>query len=351
MINSKALGNLQDVFDRQQDTLARLFDSSAALDAAINQQKQLVDSVMDRILEYTRMNIPQMTISESVLSHLGVTPTINREIIRQATFPAVEIVNQAMVSSLQALRLPDVVSEFHAHIGQVLSRITSESLASFNPLIDMAERIGKTSAIRDAFVHYNLWIAPSMTEELVGKILDFHQDGLNSGTVHSMLVRHYAADDWKALDEVIESCEENPLFEPRIHLINEALDAHRLGLYNASVSMLLMQVEGIAADYVKKHNLMPQLGGKTREIILTAVKNTPCAVSDVREYAGVSALVGYLEQAMYISMDFDKEHTRLQTEEHLLAHPIRHGRQVKFGTRTNSLRLFLILDVLSLLDG
>ena len=125
--------------------------------------------------------------------------------------------------------------------------------------------------------------------------------------------------------------------------------AHREGLYLLSVTGLLVHLEGIAADYVKKHKLLPQVGGKTREIILAALNDTPYSLLDIRTNAGVLALIEYVQDSMYASVDFDKEHVRLRGENKLVGHAVRHGRQVAFGSRMNSLRLFLFIDVMTLL--
>ncbi len=134
-------------------------------------------------------------------------------------------------------------------------------------------------------------------------------------------------------------------------VIEEALWAHRKGFYNLSVPGLLIHLEGIAADYVKKHKLLPQVKGETRKIIVTALSDTPYSLLDIRTYAGVNALIEYVEDSMFASVDFDKEHVRLHGENRLKGHAVRHGRQVAFGSRMNSLRLFLFIDVMTLLEN
>ena len=189
-----------------------------------------------------------------------------------------------------------------------------------------------------------------MSEELVGKIVTLYEAGAGSGTVHSVVSRYYAKDNWRRLEEVLERCRNNSLLKRRMEVIEEALQAHREGLYSMSVPGLLIHLEGIAADYVKKRKLLPRVGSKTREIILTALNDTPYSLLDIRTYAGVSALIAYVEDSMFASVDFDKEHVRLHGENRLLGHAVRHGRQVAFGSRMNSLRLFLFIDVMTLLE-
>ena len=249
-----------------------------------------------------------------------------------------------------ATQFADISAQFQTAMNRLSLSIYPALSTAFLPLKELAERIGEASNVRDAFCHYNLWLAPSMSEELVGKIVSLYEADAGSGTVHSMVCRYYAKEDWARLEKVLERCRNNSLFKSRMKLIDEAFRAHREGLYNLSVTGLLVHLEGIAVDYVKKHKLLPAVGGKTRKIILAALNNTPYSLLDVRTYAGVSALVAYVENSMFASVDFDKEHVRLHGENRLMGHAVRHGRQVAFGSRMNSLRLFLIIDVMTLLE-
>ena len=182
-----------------------------------------------------------------------------------------------------------------------------------------------------------------MSEELVAKIVSLYESGAGSGTVHSVVSRYYAKCNWQRLEEVLERCRSNSLFERRIKVIEEALRAHREGLYNLTVPGLLIHLEGIAADYVKKHKLLPQIRGQTKEIIVTALEDTPYSLLDVRTYAGVDALIDYVEGSMFAVVDFDKEHVRLHGENKLYGHAVRHGRQIAFGSRMNSSPALLVL--------
>ena len=84
---------------------------------------------------------------------------------------------------------------------------------------------------------------------------------------------------------------------------------------------------------------------------MAALRGTPCSLLDVRAYAGVSALIGYVEDSRHAFVDFNREHARLHGENQLMGHAVRHGRQVAFGTRMNSLRLFLSMDVMTLFEN
>jgi len=95
---------------------------------------------------------------------------------------------------------------------------------------------------------------------------------------------------------------------------------------------------------------MPKVGQQTTKIIVTALKDTPCSLLDMVTYAGVTALLHYIENDMYLFVDIDDEYRRLLREKGMVAHAIRHCRQASCYSRMNSLRLFLMIDVLSLLE-
>ena len=328
--------------------------SSSVFDS-LERQRRMFDSLIGpmvtRQLTQLDLYVPKVTIADSILRQLRVLDTIEGNLVRVLDSSAVAQAVRAIGSSVWVNQVAEMSAEFQAAVNHLSLSINRELYSGLLPLSELAERIGEASSVRDAFCYYNLWLAPSMSEELVGKIVRLYEDGAGSGTVHSMVSRYYARENWRRLEEVLERCRNNSLFKSRVKLIEEALQAHREGLYNLSVTGLLVHWEGIAADYVKKHKLLPTIGGKTRHIILTALNNTPYSIMDVRTFVGVSALMAYVEDSMFASVDFDKEHVRLQGENRLVGHAVRHGRQVAFGSRMNSLRLFLIIDVMTLLEN
>ena len=325
-----------------QASATKPVSSSLSVIDSLFRQMRMVDSLinpaMARLLAGMTLSIPKATIADGIRSQLQVFDAIDRQ------------VTKVLASSGWVAQFAQISAQFRATINRLSLLINSELSTALLPLKELAERIGTASNVRDAFRHYNLWLAPSMSEELVGKIVSLYEAYAGSGTVHSVVSRYYAKDNWYQLDEIFERCRNNSLFKSRMKLIEEALIAHREGLYILSVTGLLVHLEGIAADYVKKHKLLPQLGGKTREIILTALNDTPYSLLDIRTYAGVSALIAYVEDSMFASVNFDKDHVRLRGENRLMGHAVRHGRQVAFGSRMNSLRLILFIDAMTLLE-
>lgn len=295
-----------------------------------------------------QVDLSRMLIADQLLDRLGAqTVELNRQLLRQVTYPATEIANQMVRALAPSTQL---IESMQAQIRAVTSQIDQSVWRYLEPLREIAERVGRSEAVRDAFVAYGLWLAPLMSEELVQRIVTLHSRGANSGVVHSLVSRYYAKDNWALLDSVVEGCRGSRYVAQRCEAMSQALKAHRQGLYAVSVPALLVHIEGIAADYVKANKLLPKIGPKTKEIVVAALEGTPCSLFDVREYASVTALLAYIQGSMYMFVDFDKQHRALHHEKRLVAHAIRHGRQISYGSRMNSLRLFLMIDVLSLLN-
>jgi len=60
----------------------------------------------------------------------------------------------------------------------------------------------------------------------------------------------YRAENWARLDELAKSMYASPLLARRAHLIRDAVEAQKLGLYAASIPLLIAQLEGAARDAV-----------------------------------------------------------------------------------------------------
>jgi hypothetical protein len=332
--------------------LSSIYSKHIADTAAFQKQIESVTAPLLRLqADYSRLlsqfDVSRLLVAGQALSRLGAQSlAFDQRLIERVTFPAADLAEKMLHHFAPSTQM---MAQFQAQFDRVTELVNQSSWAALEPLRQLAERVGQTQAVRDAFVAYGLWLAPSMPQELVQNIVNLHHQGAGSGTVNSVVSRYYAKKNWQLLDRVLDACRYHPNLQRRAEPIRQALQAHRQGLYAVAVPALLLQLEGIAADYVKENKLIPNIGKQTKRIVVAALRNTPCSLVDVRTYAGVSALLFYVERSMYMFVDFNKDHQRLLREKRLIAHAIRHGRQISYGSRMNSLRLFLMIDVLSLL--
>lgn len=327
-----SMQSMRRVFADQQQLLGHLAP-------AIGLQKQLSEY-------FTQMQIPRILIADAVWKRLQLPIlSLNSDILRQM-IPAPRLLERLVPPVFPNVQ---VIAEAQASMQDWMQPIHKYLRLDFEPLRELARRVGRVEQVTKAFRSYNLWLAPSMPPDLVQKVVEFHRRKVNAGAVHSMVSRYYARREWRLLGTALQQWEKNAYFSGRMTAMRQAFDAHQRGHYAVSVPTLLLHVEGIAAGYVQSKKLMPKLGGKTKEVIVSALQGTPCSLLDVTTYCAVHGLLECVENDIYVYVDFDKAYRKLQREKKLIGHAIRHGRQPTYDSRMNSLQLFLLVDVLSLL--
>ena len=209
-----------------------------------------------------------------------------------------------------------------------------------------------------AFTEADLWIAPSMPQALVVTVADLLGDG-NRRSAYLTLWNHYARNDHARLAQAIERWWDDPEFESRKHIIEQALTAHRQKLYAASIPTLLSQVEGIANHIVHTTEKLPKSGkkaklGKTTQVIkhlleITSEDGGEESFLDVLRYVHMHAAEQFITEVSYEETDFTSEYERLRKRTALNRHAILHGIQIHYPSALNSLRCFLLLDYLDTL--
>lgn len=283
-----------------------------------------------------QVRVPQLLISDEIWRRLQAPiPTLNIELLQRMTLPAPKLIEDAFRSFAPTLEAITQAQVFTRQWVELFNRLSTPPAEIFGPVLAVVRRIGEAENVATAFQDYGLWLAPSMPEELVRKVVSLRAKGVPKRVAVSMLSRYYANENWAMLEKATASWMQNPYLAEWQDTIVHALDAHRRGQYTLTVPALLILVEGVCADYVKAKNLSVNLGGRTREVVISALKDTACTVSDVEAFFSVHSLLEYIENHMYISVNFDTEHSRLRREKSLLAHPIRHGRQRRYASRSN----------------
>jgi hypothetical protein len=118
------------------------------------------------------------------------------------------------------------------------------------------------------------------------------------------------------------------LFWRRSRLLAKAYDHHRAGAYEASIPILLAQIEGFVADVSGGKLFFSQRPNKAADVIdATAIATQDEALPVVREF--FSASMNYTA-----------------SEGSLSRHAILHGRELGYATRINSVKSFVLLQAL-----
>ena len=198
----------------------------------------------------------------------------------------------------------------------------------------------------EAFKEAGWPIAPSMPSQLIERVVVMHKQG-KTRYISRAIIGHYTRNSHQCLIETVESWKSHPLFIPRMHILNDALQAHCRGQYTLSVPTLIPQIEGILNDYVLANDLVAKLG-RIKEVY-------KAAIGDVDEYGLfewviASTLLYQLQTTTYVFTDFEAELKRSINTRQVTRHTVSHGVALKYDRLIHSLKTFLLLDALSALQ-
>ena len=263
-----------------------------------------------------------------------------------------EEISQALAKTLQPL----------VETVQLMQKQWVEPLKKLQqPFLQLMRTRAEIRRIAEAFQKCNLWLAPSMVG-LTDEVVKLYYEGKKQ-VIPSIIARYYKRNNWAILKETVSNWESNSFFRPRMGIIYDALEAHMNCKYALSVPALLPHIEGIAREIVKKYNLpeLPQLvicrkisygenGDKTWPS--TVFGEVAMGALSFQEWVAVESFLYYLEGTMYLSpRRVGKKLEDFATKDILNRNSILHGRHLKYATSMNSLKCFLALDVLALIDA
>ncbi len=120
----------------------------------------------------------------------------------------------------------------------------------------------------------------------------------------------------------------NALFRQRARLLDLAAEHHFAGRYDASVPILLAQIEGIVIDVTE---------GKK---YFTKRSNQKADVVNPDDLAGIEACMAALQGA------YGEDVPQTQAAGSLSRHGILHGRELAYDTRVNSAKTWSVLDAI-----
>lgn len=269
-----------------------------------------------------------------------------------------------------AERISNIVGsslEWQAHFDNQLRQIASQYSSTINNLAidfaaldlakrllpinhifqDLAELIGENKDLADAFTSANWSVAPSMNNQLKARVVELFKDG-KSRYISNVIIGHYHRHDYKNLRAMIESWRMHPLFISRMHIIDDALTAHKSSLFTLSVPALLPLIEGILNEYVTSHNLLARCGKikQVYEAVIGEVDNY-----SLSNWAIVQTLLYQLEHNTYTYTDFTTELQKSTQRRQVSRHTVLHGVATNYHTSATSLRVFVLLDALSALHS
>jgi hypothetical protein len=195
----------------------------------------------------------------------------------------------------------------------------------------------------------NLWLSPSLSISLLYKLKKMAERGeIVPEIVKQTFVEHYEVGEWAVLKSMVSSWQDNPYFSNRMPILYDALKAHIDGKYTLVVPTLLAQIEGVLSS------ILETPAGSTTGMVKTAIEERQteylsAASKDILiKFAISPAGYGGVKGEYFTPEKFPEwlESKGLAEDQALNRHAILHGVQLNYGSKENSLRAFLLLDVL-----
>jgi hypothetical protein len=171
----------------------------------------------------------------------------------------------------------------------------------------------------------------------------------DTSAIDNLYISILEGNDGRVLSDIIDTWpDKNPIFKEWIRIILAARKSHNEGQYVLSIPALLLVIEGISRNlgicfetYV--HRKMRSQAHRSLKTLMESAENRIPDLSLSVDYF-LEALHSYLYKDTNKGDEIDERQPTV-----LNRHSILHGYSTEYGTVANSLRCFMVLDVLSLI--
>jgi hypothetical protein len=303
------------------------------------------------------------------LRHRGLPDVLaaNRDLVQAllGTQPQLEPLRLIMAGlSRYPEAIGQVLAEPARRLSQTMRQWTEEVQRSAEALRRMTEEVAAQSehftqwwkefekqhgfghkSVAPLLRRYKWLVTPSLPITLVFRVVKLgKRSGPRGRDINRLFVGYFAADNWRALRDMVDGWEDNPLFRKRLVVLRDCVRAlqaaESVGFNAANVVLptLMAQIDGLLTDY-----LWPKEGPRW-----TGYDKKK---SEFQKRKG-GLLQGWLEEAAQ-SMVLDSllQSTRPgqapQTPLGFSRHRVAHGEKIPYGRKDNVIRAFLVLDYLA----
>jgi hypothetical protein len=243
-----------------------------------------------------------------------------------------------------------ILTRFYEQTTESMQRAIDSRIKELHQLVnnslarDYEEMEALSQTIGPVLVQAGFWLPPSAPFDLIHSLnLLVEQDKDTPEGIRKTIVDFYETNDFNLLKEMVDDWQQNPYFEDRMHIIIDALEAHIDNKYTLSIPALLPLVEGILKEITDSPEQPDKVLGRL--------------LGDFFREAYKDAVLEYVAERMYCYVDseyFTPERfpewlksRSLRGAKTLQRHAILHGVHIDYASRENSLRVFLLLDVLA----
>lgn len=185
-----------------------------------------------------------------------------------------------------------------------------------------------------ALAELGWWIHPEWDLPALRDIIKAHGEGKHK-EIEDAILGYF---DGEKLDQMLSTWQANPNLKNRMHILKDAMWAHKQGKYTLSVPALLSQIEGIVIEDAGKTG---KIRGKHVVKVLRQQLAQDLDPQRVISFWLSSPVLLFLEQLLKARFKWGQtKRARLGRD------PILHGFFVDYATPALSLKLILLVDFL-----
>lgn len=214
-------------------------------------------------------------------------------------------------------------------------------------------RIAEQEAIR-ILKKYKWFITPSLPLDFVFEAVKIGRGkGNQRKAINRLFVDYFSSDNFKHLENLLDGCETNKIFKPRMKIFKDCVFAMRnakdkCNPSNFVIPTLIAQIDGILREFMEQNGLSFDLKKRRWE------DKKGNFVNWKAWFRGQTSNQELLDLAndIFLSILFQKSDPGkpLTTPFTFSRHKIMHGEYLKYGRIDNTIRAFLILDFLATLS-
>ena len=317
--------------------------------------KSLIEIAVDEweIREEFEQTSPDLSYPDRFYQAHLVSSEKSQKVFFDAVNQAAKVIaqQQSVIAESLSNTIQAFVQQF-TEIQEEPTRMLSAFRESFKQYHDQTE--AASNEISSLMVQSGFWFPPSGSLGIIHTIRKLKNKGQASPeNVRQVVIDYYEKDNYSNLRNMVDDWGENPYFANRMHIITDALEAHIDVKYTLSIPALLPLVEGIVTDIVGRRatradgGMSGWAGTAIETLYLDSFRES--SKDALIAFISGSSVYGNVDTAYFTPSMFPTwlANQGLDGKQILQRHAILHGVQTDYDSKENSLRSFLILDILS----
>lgn len=261
--------------------------------------------------------------------------------------------------------IPTVFQQFvdihRQAVGEFNDQITEQiqkALSTFNMAhVELGKQFNlehEKKVLNDAGWTFPVNYMEFYADELIASVAKYEAG--NTRSLYDLFNKYYNS---QRLDDIVSGIQANDHFSRWHGIISDCLEAHKNRKYSLSIPTMLLVIEGVAGDFCKYHKkTFIQSTGKEirRSSGGDKIKGAVELFSEMNgEPYWVEMFFSAIDEVIYSDTEkLVKQTDQVGPKDHgalyrkLNRHAILHGKTARYNTPSNSLRCFLLLEVLAL---